>query len=214
MNGFTLNVATCNDDWATAGTNIEHVLDHHADVVGVQEGKRENYRKRLPIAQFGVHQDTSSQARAGSVVVWDHHAGMTAGRRGWTFGVKAPGLLARFIAWVVFHPPAARRFAFLSAHWPPSRVRPWWHPFEIVLAALIRWFRLRGILVVIACDSNQRHHPRVFAGLVWHSASPTSIDGFWTSREIEVVEVWSLPHGTSDHRPQVARMVIPPRRAS
>lgn len=212
MTGFVVDVATCNDDWATEGSNIEEVLGQQADVVGIQEGKRANYRKRLPIARFGVHQDTSSKARAGSVVVWDHHASMVAGRAGWTFGVKAPGLLARFVAYVVFHPAKARRFAFLSAHWPPMRDRRFWHPFEIAVALLVRWFRVRGILVVIACDSNQHHHRRVFAGLQWHSANPDSIDGFWTSPEISVETVRFLPHGSSDHRPQVARMVVPARR--
>lgn len=208
MHDLAVDVATVNDNYNSPGSNIEEVLQQHADIVGIQEGKATDYRRRLSY-RYGVHQDTSTEARAGSAIVWDRGINLNAQRRGWTFGVHAPGLLARFLAWVIFRPTGVHPFVVIAAHWPPQRVRGWWHPYELALSARVRYFRARGFLVIVPSDSNQHRHRARFAGLVWHSASATSIDGFWTSPRIRVQSVRFLPFGTSDHKPQVARMVIP-----
>lgn len=219
-----LTIITCNDDWASKGSNLAELLAHGFDLLFIQEGKRAVYRtlsdsktgaRLLPITKYGVHQDTKSLARAGSVVVWDHTTIRRTGS-GFTFGVKAPGLLARWVAWLRAT-AGGRRLWPASAHRPPVRVRRWWDPFDVALIARTRLALAARRFPIIGMDCNEHGGParlkRSLKALRWHAVGD-SIDGFLLHRKIEVLSITELPKDTSDHHPVVARIRIPVGRAA
>jgi endonuclease/exonuclease/phosphatase family metal-dependent hydrolase len=220
---FRLVLVTCNDDWASAGSNMTELLRlAKPDVIFIQEGKRANYaalvypgskRRLFPPEDWLVHQDISSEARAGSVVIVRKAAAPILGRAGFTFGVKATGLLPRWVAWVRVRIQGVRFFLF-SAHRPPVRVRRFWHPFDIALWARLKLAQAAGRVIMGGSDSNQHGGPsRIPRGLKW-AGLRGSIDGFILSKRVRVAHIRELPKGTSDHHPVLATVEIPiPARA-
>lgn len=210
----------CNDDWASKASNLAELLKHGPDVIFIQEGKAAHYRnlrvdphdphssRLLPYDTWGVHQDTSSPARAGSVVIWRHDKTRATGM-GFAYGTKAAGTLTRWIAWVRAVIGGTRMFLF-SAHYPPQRVRAWWKPFGLHLWARVRLALAAGRLVIGQMDSNQHGGPAgIPNGLHW-VAVHGSIDGFVLSRRIRVVgHVEELPKHTSDHHPILLHVRVP-----
>lgn len=210
-------LVTCNDDFVSAGSNMLEVLRHHPDVIFIQEGKREHYAdlrhprtgaRLFPMAEYGVLQDNSNDAIAGSVVIWRHDSWKKTGS-GFTFAVRAVGLLARYIAWIRVVVSGGRKLFLFSAHRPPFRARRFWHVFDIALwARLARAIAVKR-LILGGMDSNQHggppHLPR---SLKWVAVG-NSIDGFVLSQAIKVVSLNELPLGTSDHHPVVAVVDIP-----
>lgn len=206
----------CNDDWASRASNLAELLAHDPDVIFIQEGKAADYReltdehgrRLLPFHAWGVHQDTTSPARAGSVVIYRHQAFDRTGG-GWTFAVHAHGLLARWIAWLRGRIGGRRVFLF-SAHRPPQRTRHWWRPFDLALWARLRHALAARRLVIGQMDSNQHGGPpRLPKRLRWVAVGK-SIDGFILDRRITVVDgPTELPKNTSDHHPIKLRVRIP-----
>lgn len=209
-----------NDDEMSRGSNLAEVLASNPDVIFIQEGRAADYRrlrdsqtgeKLLPMHTWGVHQDTRTPARAGSVIIFRHLRSMRTGA-GFAFGVKARGLMARWIAWLrcLIPGPGGRRSFLFSAHRPPLRDRRWWQPFDTALWARLRLALAAGRLVLGQMDSNQHGGPpRLPSTLRW-VASGNSIDGFVLSREIRIVEgPIELPTNTSDHHPILLAVHIP-----
>lgn len=212
----------CNDDWASKASNLAELLTHNPDVIFIQEGKAAHYRdlrspdgkRLLPRHVWGVHQDVSSPARAGSVVIFRYSA-IRRGGSGFTYGTKARGILTRWIAWVrgsLAITGAWVRLFLFSAHYPPVRVRRWWRPFGLHLWARLRLAMAAGRLVIGQMDSNRHGGPTgIPRGLVW-VAVPGSIDGFVLSKQIHVLgPVEELPKGSSDHHPIKIRVRVPVR---
>lgn len=202
----TITVATVNDDWASKGSNYAEVAN--VDVVLIQEGKRADYAKLVDPKTRGVLQDRTSAATSGSVIIWTLTAVLMQ-KTGLTFGVKAKGLLTRFLAWLRCT-VGGRRVLFISAHRPPKRARHWWHPFDLALAARVRRALLFRRVVIVGMDANEAM-PRTLArmcGLTWHSTGADRIDGFLVSKSVTVKSVRALPKDTSDHQPVVAVMEI------
>jgi hypothetical protein len=211
----TRTVGVCNDDWASKGSNLADLIAAGCQLIFIQEGKRAHYRelrdaddhRLLPYDTWGVIQDVSSPARAGSVIIW-HHAAYSARKRGWTFGAKAPGIMARWMAWTRGHIGRARVFLF-CAHWPPVRVRR----FQPVFTAAVRtrlWLAHQaGRVILGGVDSNQHGGPPLPPWLHWHTAVPGSIDGLICSADVIIDEARELPKDTSDHHPQVFVVRVP-----
>lgn len=215
-----LVIVTCNDDWASAGSNMLELLrDTKPDIIFIQEGKRANYAalkhpatrlRLLPPEEWLVHQDLSSQARAGSVVIVRKAKVPFLGKTGFTFAVKAAGLLPRWVAWVRARVHGVLLLLF-SAHRPPVRVRRFWHPFDIALWARLRLALLAGRIILGGMDSNEHSGPsRIPKGLKWVAVGD-SIDGFILSGQVRVMSIRELPKGTSDHHPVAAVVEIPVR---
>lgn len=227
IEGTPLTIATVNDDWATAGTNVGLVVDvrarkpkaaeptDSADLVFIQEGKRAKYADLVDPAAYNVQQDVSTKARAGSVVIRRAAAPLAEQAHGWLFLVRALGLLARYFAWqrlrVTGGKARGRLLLVGSAHRPPKRTARWWGVFDIALAARCRIAMRWGRLVIIGMDANQSHPEKLAkrCGLVWHSMPGYCIDGWLASPQIQFVDVQELPKATSDHHPLVAHIVIP-----
>lgn len=207
----------CNDDWASRASNLAELLAHDPDVIFIQEGKAAHYRelrdkggkRLLPFHQWAVHQDTSSPARAGSVVIYRHAIPFERDRSGYAYGTRAKGTLTRWIAWVSGTILGIRVFLF-SAHYPPQRVRRWWRPFGLHLWARVRLAMAARRMVLGQMDSNRHGGPTgIPRGLRWVGV-PGSIDGFVISRKVQVVgQVEQLPKNTSDHHPIKLRVRIP-----
>jgi hypothetical protein len=198
----------CNDDFNSRASNLAELLAAGPDVIFIQEGKAADYRallddagrQLLPIGLWGIHQDTSSPDRAGTVVIWRHDV-ITRTGSGFTFAVKAGGLLARWVAWVRGTVAGCRVFLF-SAHRPPVRDRHWWAPFDLALWARLDVALAARRIVLGQMDSNQHGGPpHLPAGLRWVAVG-ASIDGFIISSSVDVV-AWpiELPYGSSDHHP-------------
>lgn len=229
IRGTVLTIATVNDDWASAGSNLGMVVDvrdvnakaaapvDSCDVVMIQEGKRADYHKAAP-PSYDVRQDASTKARAGSVLIHRRGGHLALTKAGWTFLVKAVGLLARYLVWgrfnVVDGPARGRKLFLGSAHRPPKRAARWWHIFDAALALRCRRARRAGRLVVIGMDANQVEPERLakMCRMVWHSIPGRCIDGFLASPQIQFVDIRELPKGTSDHHPLVATVVIPAKK--
>jgi hypothetical protein len=210
-----LTIICCNDDWASAGSNMAELLRHSPQLILIQEGKRAHYadlrddsgRRLFPMATWGVHQNTSNDAIAGSVVIWRHDS-VKRTAAGFTFAVRAVGLLTRYIAWLRALLGGRKVFIF-SAHRPPYRTRQFWRPFDIALWARLRLALAARRLVIGGMDSNQHGGPpNLPAGLKWVAVG-NSIDGFILSEKIKVVEVTELPRGTSDHHPVLTHVRVP-----
>lgn len=203
---FTL--ATCNDDWASAGSNIDDVKS--CDVVFIQEGKRAHYRKLLGPG-YVVRQSWLSKARAGSVIVIRKDSGLKLGGYGWTFGVDAVGLLPRWIAWQRAKATDVP-LLLMCAQRPPLRTAAWWNPFDIAFSARVRAALRAHREVLAGLDANQRDPSDLTrrTGLTWHTTNTTAkhLDGFLVSRGVKVSGITALPYDTSDHQPLVATVEI------
>lgn len=203
-----LRLASVNDDFGTAASNVPEVAPH-ADVIFVQEGKRTPIDPLLDTG-WGVHQDISSDALAGSALAWRKSLVIVTAV-GTTLGVLPHGaaMLARYIAWArgSFY---GRRLWLASCHRPPLRYRRLWPLFDAHLAARVRAARMARRLVVIGMDANERDARRLatLCGLKW-VAPEGSIDGFLVSKSLRVSDVRRLPRGTSDHHPVLATVHIP-----
>jgi hypothetical protein len=208
-----LTLIGCNDDFNSRASNLAELLKHNPDIIFIQEGKAADYRHLrddegnllLPRGLWGVHQDTSSPDRAGSVIIYRHDDSWAnrfvheAG--GFTFGVRARGLLTRWTAWLRGKIGGRRVFLF-STHRPPFRARMFWRAFDLRTWARIRLALLAGRVVLGEMDSNEHGGPgRLPRGLRWLAVG-RSIDGFIVSRGVEVLEgPTELPKGSSDHHP-------------
>jgi hypothetical protein len=207
----------CNDDLHSRGSNLAELLKHDPDVVFIQEGRVADYRnlrhegkRLLPYQTWGVHQDTSSPARAGSVVIFRHDRFARTGS-GWTFTVHARGLMGRWIAWVrgTVLPAHERTFLF-AAHRPPLRTRAWWRPFDAALWARLRLALAARRLVIGQIDSNEHGGPPKLPKRLRWVAHGRSIDGFVLSKRIRILDgPTQLPKHTSDHHPIRLRVRIP-----
>jgi hypothetical protein len=215
-----LTLIGCNDDFNSRASNLAALLERDPDIIFIQEGKAADYRglldprpgrtarKLLPRNLWRVHQDTSTAARAGAVVIYRHDVVLGTGA-GFTFGVKALGLLARWIAWVRGTISGRRVFLF-SAHPPPFRARRWWHPFDVALWARLRTALAARRLVIGQMDSNRHGGQRGLPKRLRWVAVGKSIDGFVLSRSIEILDgPTELPKGSSDHHPITLRVRIP-----
>jgi hypothetical protein len=216
-----LTLIGCNDDFNSHASNLVELLAHAPDIIFIQEGKAADYRglldtrpgrtgkKLLSRAEWRIHQDTSSPDRAGAVVIYRHDVVLGTGA-GFTFAVKAHGLLARWIAWIRGTISGCRVFLF-SAHRPPLRARGWWHPFDVALWARLRLALAARRVVIGQMDSNEHGGPpRLPRRLRWVAVGQ-SIDGFVLSDKVRVVAgtLEQLPKGSSDHRPIKLRVRIP-----
>lgn len=213
----------CNDDFNSRRSNLAELLAHDPDVIFIQEGKAAHYRdlretendrtsrRLLPFHTWGVHQDTSSPDRAGTVVIYRHDL-VSRTASGFTFGVKAAGLLTRWIAWVrgsIGTTVKVKVFLF-SAHRPPLRARRWWHPFDLALWARLRGALAAGRVVLGQMDSNEHGGPPSVPRGLKVVDKGNAIDVFVLSRSVEVVEgPTALPKGSSDHHPYKLRVRIP-----
>lgn len=214
---FQLVLISCNDDWASAGSNMVELLKRNPDVIFIQEGKRERYaamkadgHRLFPPEEWVVHQDTSNQGIAGSVVIVRKTQSVHLGKAGFTFAVRASGLLPRYVAWMRAGTLGVRLFLF-SAHRPPVRVRRFWSRFDVALWARLKTALTARRIVLGGMDSNEHGGPsRIPAGLKWAGVSG-SIDGFVLSKRIQVIHLQQLAKNTSDHHPVLARVRIPIR---
>ena len=203
-NTVGITVATVNDDFATRRTNLPSVK---ADVLLVQEAKRVKARKVMS-KEWGVNQDRSTEARAGSAVLWRRDA-LKATKSGLALGVE-PGraaMLTRYLSFTDVTIDGAR-VRMVSAHRPPKRFSYLWPAFDAHLVAFARRSKLP---LVIGMDSNEHGGPGGVAkatGMKW-VAPKGSIDGFLVSPGISVEKMWRLPKGSSDHQPVVARFRVP-----
>lgn len=210
-----LTIVTCNDAFTSKGTNLPDLIARGVDLIFVQEGRAAVYRnirnkaggRVLPLHMYGVHQDPNSLDKAGSAVIWKHTA-FNRSAAGYTFAVHAPGLMARWIAWL--RGTIGGRKAWLwSAHRPPIRDRRWWRPFDLAFKARLRLALRAHRLILGGMDSNQRGGPHYgIRGVRWHAVGD-SIDGFLLSASIEVLSIEELPMDTSDHHPVIARVRVP-----
>ena len=216
MSHIDFTLVGLNDNFNSPGSNLEEALQHDPDFVFIQEGKGTRYRalrdhedqRLLPYGRWAVHQDSSSEARAGSVVLSRLRPKTRLKKSGFTFGVRARGLLPRWIAWVKALVDACRLFLF-SAHRPPVRARRWWHPYDLSLWALLRAALAGGWIVIGEMDSNEHGGPpRLPRGLKW-VAKGNDIDGFVLSRSVEVLDgPRLLPKNTSDHHPVLLKVRV------
>lgn len=206
-NRATFTVATMNDDFGTPKSNIARVKNK-ADVVLIQEGKRANYDKRLG-EKFGVTQNTTSEARAGSAITWNKNE-VKGGQRGQRIGVTPHGraMLSRYLTYTDMKIDGAK-VRMVSAHRPPARFKSLWPLFDRNLARFAKETKKAGLPIVIGMDANERNPRRLahLAGLRWH-APKGSIDGFLTSRDVRFEKVKELKKGSSDHQPVVATFSI------
>ena len=203
----TFTVATMNDDFGTAKSNIGQVKKK-ADVVLIQEGKRANYRDRLG-EKFGVTQNTTSEARAGSAITWNKDEAK-GGKRGQAIGVLPHGraMLARYLTFTDMKIDGVK-VRMVAAHRPPARFKSLWPLFDRNLAAFAKKTKKEGLPMVIGMDANEKNPRRLahLAGLRWH-APKGSIDGFLTSRDVKFEKARELRKNTSDHHPVVATFSI------
>ena len=91
-----LTIATVNDDFTDKKTRVAR-LNKVTDVMLVQEAKNTNIRKVLKGTGSGVHQDRSSDDRAGSAVVWDRKDARATARGMQLASKKGQGILSRWI---------------------------------------------------------------------------------------------------------------------
>lgn len=175
------------------------------DVAFLQEAKDLNARKVLNDL-FGVAQNRSSGARAGSVVAWDKGRGV-AGTTGQTLGtVSTAGheLLPRWLTWVDLTLDGLLTFRAVAAHRPPLRFKDLWPGFDAQLRGLVEESELP---VVVGIDSNTHDGPGFAAnvGLEWVGEG---IDGFAHDPRIVVGDVRRLKPTHSDHRPVVVTLDV------
>lgn len=206
---------SCNDDWASKGSNLLELLRHDPDFIFIQEGKRAHYvtlrdsktgTRLLDLNKYGVVQDWSSPAKAGSVVIYKRPSGKY-GKHGFTFAVRARGLLPRYIAWVRASIGSTKVFLF-AAHRPPVRVKAFWHRFDVALYVRLAHAHAAGRIILGGMDSNEHGGPPHPKWVKWVAVSG-SIDGFIMSRDVHVVSgPRVLAKNTSDHHPVMCTVRI------
>lgn len=201
-----ITVETMNDDFVSKGTNLPRA---RGAVVMVQEAKNDHVRRDEPQG-YGAHWNGGREDQAGTAVLWDKkdpHLKATQ-HRGYAMGVE-PGrakMLARWINWTDVKVDG-QTVRMISVHRPPKRFSFLWPQFDRNVAAFVKHSK---VPVVIGMDSNEAGGPKELArltGLRW-VGDGRSIDGFLVSKGIEVEKVKSLPKGTSDHHPVIARLRI------
>lgn len=208
----TLTIATVNDDFSDHKTRLA-ALDKVTDVMLVQEAKRTDIRKVLGEAS-GVHQDRSSEDRAGSAVVWDRKDAR-ATRRGFALASsKGQGVLNRWITWVDLK-VGDQKVRMVSVHRPPGYASKLWPQFDRNLRSFIKQTRAEKVPLVIGMDANTERYGRFArsAGMKWHAPKgPTHgtqvIDGFIASPGIKFEHLHRLKRGPSDHTPVVADITL------
>lgn len=208
----TLTIATVNDDFSDSKSRLK-ALDKVTDVMLVQEAKRTHIRKLMGKAS-GVHQDRSSEDRAGSAVVWDRKDAR-ATRRGFALAsAKGEGILNRWVTWVDLK-VGDKKVRMVSVHRPPGYASKLWPQFDRNLRAFIKQTRAAKLPLVIGMDANTEKYGRFArsAGMKWHAPKgPTHgdkvIDGFIASPGIKFEHVHRLRRGPSDHNPVVADITL------
>ncbi len=208
-----LTIATVNDDYTDKKTRLER-LNKVTDVMLVQEAKNTKIRKLLG-KENGVHQDRSSEDRAGSAVVWDRKDARATKRGMQLASSKGQGVLNRWVTWVDLK-VGDKKVRMVSVHRPPGYASKLWPQFDANLRAFIKQTRAAKLPLVIGMDANTESYGRFArsAGLKWHAPKgPTAhgkvIDGFLASPGIKFEHLHRLNKGPSDHTPVVADIILP-----
>ena len=204
-----LTIATVNDDFTDKKTRVAR-LNKVTDVMLVQEAKNVNIRKELKGTGSGVHQDRSSDDRAGSAVVWDRKDARATARGMQLASKKGQGVLNRWITWTDLK-VGDKKVRMVSVHRPPGYANELWKQFDSNLRKFIKHTKSEKIPMVIGMDANTEKYGR-FAravGRKWHAPKgPTAhgktIDGFLASPGVKFNNLHRLDRGPSDHTPVVA----------
>ena len=210
-----LTIATVNDDFTDDKSRLKK-LNKTTDVMMVQEAKGTNIRKLMKGTGVGVHQDRSSEDRAGSAVVWDRKDARATARGLKLASDKGHGVLNRWVTWVDLK-VGDKKVRMVSVHRPPGYASKLWPQFDRNLRAFIKQTRTAKMPLVIGMDANTESYGRFArsAGMKWHAPKgPTSshgtvIDGFLASPGIKFQNLHRLHRGPSDHTPVVADIVLP-----
>ena len=206
----TLTIATVNDDFTDGKTRLKR-LNKATDVMLVQEAKYTKIRKELKGSGVGVHQDRSSEDRAGSAVVWDKKDARATKRGLKLMSEKGEGVLNRWVTFVDLK-VGDKKVRMVSVHRPPGYASELWRQFDTKLRAFIKHTtKDLKLPLVIGMDANTEQYGR-FAranGMKWHAPKgPTAhgktIDGFLASPGIKFNNLHRLNRGPSDHTPVVA----------
>lgn len=164
-----------------------------ADVVLGTEAKNVDLAEQVPaLAEFEVHQDTSTKAKAGSYVAWRDDR-VTAGRTGLSLGVSAghARMLDRWLSWAVLD-----GLMYVAAHRPPLRYAYLWPAFDKALKALDA--------DVIGIDANTTRARRYAETLGMSAHATAGVCTILTSSRVKVMSTERLEAGNSDHRPILA----------
>lgn len=204
----TLTIATVNDDFTDGKTRLKD-LNKVTDVMLVQEAKNTKIRKLMG-EKSGVHQDRSSEDRAGSAVVWDRKDARSTNRGLKLMSKKGEGVLNRWVTFVDLK-VGDKKVRMVSVHRPPGYASKLWPQFDRNLRAFIKQTRSEKLPMVIGMDANTEQYGRFAraAGMKWHAPKgPTAhgktIDGFLASPGIKFNNLHRLHRGPSDHTPVVA----------
>ncbi|MDP3151216.1 MAG: hypothetical protein Q8N23_01015 [Archangium sp.] len=209
-----LTIATVNDDFTDDKSRLKR-LNKVTDVMLVQEAKGTHIRKVMKGTDSGVHQDRSSEDRAGSAVVWDRKDARSTDRGLKLASTKGSGVLNRWVTWVDLK-VGDKKVRMVSVHRPPGYASKLWPQFDRNLRAFIKQTRHAKMPLVIGMDANTESYGRFAraAGMKWHAPKgPTAhgkvIDGFLASPGIKFQNLRRLDKGPSDHTPVVADIVLP-----
>jgi endonuclease/exonuclease/phosphatase family metal-dependent hydrolase len=208
----TLTIATVNDDFSDKKSRLKQ-LNKVTDVMLVQEAKRTNIRKLMG-DKSGVHQDRSSEDRAGSAVVWDRKDAR-ATKRGFALAsAKGEGILNRWVTWVDLK-VGDKKVRMVSVHRPPGYASKLWPQFDANLRKFIKMTKEQKMPLVIGMDANTEKYGRFAraAGMKWHAPKHGThgdkvIDGFLASPGVKFDNIHRLKRGPSDHNPVVADITL------
>ena len=208
----TLRFITQNLDFALSAdkwnADIDALTDH-AEVVFLQEAKDANVQQLIDQG-WSVHQDTSSQDRAGSAVTWRLDRA-TAADGGLTLGVKPDGqkMLTRWIAWNDLLIDGQRKIRVVSVHLPPERYRSLYPEYARHLA---EFAGQSPYPLVIGGDWNWQtaNDPGGLAEKTGMRFVGYGIDGFLVDRRLTIGRTWQEPKRHSDHHGVGMAIAEPP----
>ena len=198
----TIRFITQNVDFALTqakwNSDIDAIADH-SEVLMLQEAKDVSVARWIDAA-WRVHQDMSSESRAGSAVAWRLDRSKTTGG-GITMGVD-PGsqqMLARWIVWNDLVIDGGRTIRVASVHLPPMRYRSLYPTYARHIA---EFANKSPYPLVIGGDWNWLidNNPGDLAGKTGMRFVGFGIDGFLVERSLTIRRVWEEPKRWSDHR--------------
>jgi hypothetical protein len=184
-----------------------------SDVIVFQEAKFVNLHK-FADETWAVYQDRTSEATAGTAVMWRKSIGHKLGERLKPFvphhnGVAMP---TRYIAEVdLFIPQWGKTVTFGSFHYPPLRFKFLWPVADRSVDREVHRLRLRKKLFVYGSDFNEKvgkdvHNLVKRLGL---RVRGIRIDGFASGRKLRLSPAKDLGDNASDHNP--VQVLVEPR---